>query len=581
MPSTTHPAAAEREVPGDASTGSSGAVARLVTLPLWVHGLVLALAVLAFVGLSRPGTGFTSDEGAALAQAQVLRDTGSWQYRYPLSWLEDARSASPFVRADVGSEGVAPYAKHPTYPLLLWSVGAGTAGALGLSIAGTVAAALMAALLARRLAADEAAPVTALWLTGLGTPLLFDAGLALAHTLAAALFGGATLLTLRALERGSRRWAWSAGAAGAALLASLVRTEATMVVVGLAVAVVLVVRSRWAGVVGAALVAAALVAHLVDKLAVQAIVGTPSPVPGNTVTSGLRGRWDGLYTTWLSSSASARRPTGTLLWLALAVIAVAVVLLRTGRIRPRSFGVVVGVAALPWLLRLLDDQTMRIPGLVLTVPVLWGMGWFVSGEGVRPSWPIPAVACVIGTVGILATQYSIGGGVEWGGRYFAVLLPVAVAVIVGGSLGTIRAALPDARARSMVLAVAVAVTLVVAGLALSTLRQGHDGAAQLARGIAAATVPTAGADRPVVMTSNRLLPQILYADLDRYDWVAADADALPGFARQLAQAGVDRLVLVTPGGDGVPAQLVAAGWAVRATDASNVYDIDVLERTEP
>ena len=44
----------------------------------------------------------------------------------------------------------------------------------------------MAALLARRLRREHLVAVVALWLTGLGTPLLFDAGLVLAHTLAAA-----------------------------------------------------------------------------------------------------------------------------------------------------------------------------------------------------------------------------------------------------------------------------------------------------------------------------------------------------------------------------------------------------------
>ena len=50
------------------------------------------------------------------------------------------------------------------------------------------------------------------------------------------------------------------------------------------------------------------------------------------------------------------------------------------------------------------------------------------------------------------------------------------------------------------------------------------------------------------MTSNRLLPQLLYDEVDRYDWVAADPDDLPGFADQLAAAGADAAVLVVPVG---------------------------------
>ena len=108
----------------------------IVGAPLWAHALLLCLVLAAFVGITRPGYGFSSDEGAAAAQAHLL-DHGSWTYDYPLSWMDGADGARPFVRGDVGSEGVAPYAKHPLYPVSLWLVGSGTVGAYGLSVVGT------------------------------------------------------------------------------------------------------------------------------------------------------------------------------------------------------------------------------------------------------------------------------------------------------------------------------------------------------------------------------------------------------------------------------------------------------------
>ena len=170
---------------------------------LGLHLFALAVVVLGFLALSDPGTGASSDEGAALVQARLLRDNGSWFYDYPLGWLDHARDASPFVRGNVGTEGVAPYAKHPLYPVLLLGVGAGTAGSLLLSGAGTVAAAAMAGCWLGGSRVTRLAPVLALWLTGVATPLLFDSGLILAHTLAAAAVGAAAVLAFQVADPGS------------------------------------------------------------------------------------------------------------------------------------------------------------------------------------------------------------------------------------------------------------------------------------------------------------------------------------------------------------------------------------------
>ena len=556
---------------------------RLATLPLWGHVGLLALVVAMFVAASHPGTGFSSDEGAAVSQARILRDEGTWYYRYPLEWMQDATSARPFIRADVGSRGIAPYAKHPTYPVLLWAVGAGTAGGLALSVAGTVLAALMAALLARRLSGDRIAVVATLWLTGVATPLLFDAGLLLAHTLAAAAFGATAVLCLRADAGGRIRWGWLLGAMGAALAVSLLRTEGVLAVAGLGLGLVVVTRSRRSVVIGAALAGAAVVGVVLDRRLQPLIVGVPGVVPGNTLTSGLRGRWDGLYVTWLSTSSAMRQPSGTLLWIALVVVAAAAVLRRTNRIGQSTFGVVSGTVAAVYLLQFAQRPDLAIPGLLVTIPVLWGMCWFVSSRGATREWWVLLAGGGLGAVAILATQYSIGGGVEWGGRYFAVLLPVMVAVVVTGSVGSLRRCLSSEPWRRAAFGAAVVATVAVAVIALGALRQGHQWADQLARGIADAAASagtTPATDRPIVMTSSRLLPQLLHEDVERYDWVAADTDDLPGFAGQLVAAGADSAVLVVPTGSVLPGTLADAGWTVRAGDVSAVYDIFVLERPE-
>ena len=204
-------------------------------------------------------------------------------------------------------------------------------------------------------------------------------------------------------------------------------------------------------------------------------------------------------------------------------------------------------------------------------------------------------AAVVGVGALLAFQPLInaraGGaaGHPIYGALFSVLVSTVTLAVVAGLL---RLRLPDLRGLAAapawnwvggVIGAGVVATLVLAGIGLTTLRQGHRWADQLSRGVADAAAsagPTRVADHPIVMTSNRLLPQLLYDDVDRYDWVAADADDLPGFAEQLASAGADTAVLVVPTGSDLPARLANAGWTVRAEDTPAVYDIFVLERPE-
>src|SRR4029450_12481256 len=76
--------------------------------------------------------------------------------------------------------------------------GFGLGGMVLASVVGTVAAAAVAGLLARRVVPELAA--LAVWATGLATPLFFDSWLVIAHTLGAALVGAAVLSVVRARE---------------------------------------------------------------------------------------------------------------------------------------------------------------------------------------------------------------------------------------------------------------------------------------------------------------------------------------------------------------------------------------------
>src|SRR3546814_6171299 len=70
---------------------------------------------------------------------------------------------------------------------------------------------------------------------------------------------------------------------------------------------------------------------------------------------------------------------------------------------------------------LFDD--LPIPGLVPSSPVLIvGLVMFAAH---RSAWSLPLVAIMVFAAMVLLTQYEQGGGIEWGGRYFALAIPIA------------------------------------------------------------------------------------------------------------------------------------------------------------
>src|SRR5690606_34540925 len=83
---------------------------------------------------------------------------------------------------------------------------------------------------------------TALWLTGLGSPLLFDGFQVVAHALGAGLVGLATLAALAALDDGAgrRRAGWALVAVALSGAACLARSEAVLATAALGVAVLVV-----------------------------------------------------------------------------------------------------------------------------------------------------------------------------------------------------------------------------------------------------------------------------------------------------------------------------------------------------
>jgi len=522
--------------------------------------VVAVAAVLTFALIvTRPFTTYSTDEGAAILQAQVLDHTGSWIIHDPARRLDPAGAALPIPKATSGPKGRAPYAKHPLYPLILLGVFAlgGADAYVVLSAVATLVAAVIAGRLARRV--DRRAERMVLWGVAVASPLLFDAMWVLAHSLAAATGAIAALLMVGALEEGShgrlgrvRVVGLLAGSGVAVALTAGLRTEGLVfgVALGLGGLAWAAQQRRWVLGVGAAAAAFAGAAadRLGERLASQAILGNgagPQPVPEAPGSSSwLSGRIEALRATLLHPSYATDH-RGVL------VVGGAVALALAGLAARRHLPArtVLAAGALGTLLYglwFVEGNRFAIPGLLVACPAIGAAVMGLRRSSLRdPRVLVLAVTAASCVVGVLLTEYAIGGGNEWGGRYFAVALPVAAVPLAMALLSI------DRPQRDALLAGIVGTSLVLGAIALASVRDVHQEGevveASIARCARLAGPPDSPLldSRPLVVTTKILLPQGDWQHYDQYEWLAPNAPDLDTYLSRAAHAGVGSMVLVS------------------------------------
>ena len=545
------------------------------TAPVWAHLVALALLLVAMMAVVGTASSFSADEGAAIVQARSLSEGAGWLVEHPLPGADPAGVNYPLEFSEHGRRGWAPYAKHPLYPLLL--AGADRAGGVAamvlLSLAGTVAAAGLAAALARRL--DRALARPALWSTGVASPLFFDGHLLIAHTLGAALAAAGVLAFLAALERRSPARALLVVPALAACV--LLRNEGLFIAAALAaVAGAVALRRSDVRPVAAVAAVASLVAgagaFLLDREWTARIVGATDSGPGSVAvpagsTGLLAGRVKGFLLTWLTPSYSGRPVLGLLLLVMLAAIAYGALAARRHAGDGRRILAGAGVAAAASVAALLVAPGTVVPGLLLAFP-LGSAGLFLVSRRTLRTEParVAAGVSLLFVVAVVATQYAKGGGGEWGGRYFAVALPIAVPVLLLALRDTATALGPALARRA-------GVALVVCSVALSTmgitaLRSSHRANTRLVAAAERAGVSVAAGDRPVMVTTEGAMPRFAWPTFDRQRWLLAGPEGLDDLFARLAGAGVARIGFVTRNVDRDQALLDAAGVRVVSADSS-------------
>ncbi len=527
----------------------AGPVRRVWDLPLRAHVAALAVVLLALVPLVGTGSSFSADEGASVVQAKSLSQGDGWIVEHPFPGADATGVNYPLENSERGDRGVAPYAKHPLYPLVLAAAHrvAGVTGMVLVSLAGTLCAAGLAALIARRL--DEAAVRPTLWALGLGSPLLFDGFLVIAHTVAAALAAAAVLLALRAADRRSVGTALAVAPCVAAAL--LFRTEAVFFAAGLAaVAGVLAVASRRArgalsAVAGGAFVAAVVTMALEDRWTAHVLGAASVASPLTTASSpggGLASQVRAFNLTWLTTGYSTSGLISVALFMMAAGTAVAAFAVR----RHAGDRIVVGlslVVAAAAALAVAGGPVHLVPGLLIAFPVLAaGLALLTRRVLATDTARLAFGTFLVFALGVAATQYERGGSGEWGGRYFALGLPLVVPVIIFaiGDAGR-RLAVRPRRIAGGALVVSMAAMAV---MGVATIREQHRRTGAMNRAIRAAISSIPSDALPVVVATDGALARHAWPVMDDTRLLLSYGD-IDELVDRLESAGVRQFVVVT------------------------------------
>ncbi len=524
--------------------------ARAWAAPLWAHATALSVILLALVPVVGTSASFSPDEGAVVIQARSLAAGEGWIVAHPLGELDPDDRYYPLGGSSQGEDGKAPFGKHPVYPLVLAVLDglAGPGAMTVLSVLGTVAAAVAGALLAGALSGGLERPT--LWAVGLGSPLLFDAYLLIAHSVAAALVSVAVLVALL----GTRRSGPAVPMVGAGALvaaAVLLRSEGLIFAVALGAGVVATGIARHRPAVagwGLVIPAAALGAVVGERWLQQVLIGADGASVAAPAVAGsfVGARVEGFLNTWIRPSATVPGAGDLALLGAAFVVAAAVVVAR--RAGPtRLLGALsmsaVGLSTVAFL----ADPDRVVPGLAVAFPlavVAFGLvdrTYFEAGGRLLVS-----VTVALFVAGVLATQYREGGSAEWGGRYFALAVPV-LAVLAVDALHR-RAPSLSGEGRRWAGAGLVACSALLAAGAVVSLARAHTFTGGLIARIdatARATAPGDGGGRPVVVSAYPNIPRLAWPVFDDGRW-AHNPDR--GHAAQLStvldRAQVGELVLV-------------------------------------
>jgi hypothetical protein len=193
-----------------------------------------------------------------------------------------------------------------------------------------------------------------------------------------------------------------------------------------------------------------------------------------------------------------------------------------------------------------------VPGLLVAFPLMAaGLALIRRQTLATPTAWLCMCTSVVFAVLVAATQYERGGSGEWGGRYFALGLPVVVPVLLLALLDAGRRLAPEAR---RIAGAALAVSMVALScMGIGALRATHQRNARMNHAVIRATqlAPPEDGGRAVVVAADGALARHSWPVFDDVRLLRAGSD-LSALARSLDKAGITRFVLLTRDAEGPP-----------------------------
>jgi len=553
----------ERATTGHAVPAISGRV--------WLAHSVSLLALL--VGLAwslGPGL-FTIDEHAYQTQADQLTDAGAWAVPLIPGPPGVDVSYAPLALSQVQGDVWYPYARHAAYPAAIAVADSvvPSNGAAALSIASLVVLALAGGLAADRYRRTGPGHVDArfvFWLTASVSPFLVHSQIGWAHLPAAAAF----VCAFGVIQTAQR---WSASRALAVFvgiaISVLLRTEALLASLALIVSVAVHPfprsdRFRWMSTIGGAAVAAFALDRIFFRLATGSVSLAPtgtSAAPGNMVTQ----RMQAAIAFFLDVGGQSPQHVARLVAVIL-LVAAAVVVRRGG-----DAGIIIVLSA-----------------LALGTGVFGAFAGDAYG-GLLAAWPalVPAVIFVgsnhrhrlaVATLGVtwLLLVLSIppdGGGLGWGGRLGVVVLGLAVPLVADAVF-----AAREGRGQGVVMATALALSLVVTMAGVRKLEVSHDTSLVAETEVSAALAPFIGTQEMLISTDRRLgrmAPEMAVQVPLRS---LPDDGPLADVLVSAATAGVDRVIHLDLFDNDLPS--IPEGWSASDPRLDGLVRTITIERVQ-
>jgi len=476
---------------------------------------------------------------------------GTWEFDYRGEKADPTGRWLPLYNPSKNGDHWYAYVKQPVYPVAVLAATRLVGEVVGLhlpALLGAVGLAVAAWLLAAEV--DPSASRGAFWLAA-GGPAAVNAYLLWAHAPSAALAGFATLAGLRL----AREVTWLRLAALLVCVAAgvLLRAEGLLFAAALASGLLLVgLRGRsWAVRLGvpAACAAAAAATVVLEARWRGAIVGRSYPPTGlrgddaSPLSGGggawrrwMAGRAEGAWNSLLQGSLGDRRSA---VYVA-AALALVVFAAWVGRRRrqgwQRDAALALVAAGILYAARLRGGGTQPMTGLLAAWPaVVLGLG-VLPRHGARAARTLVVVAGVF-ALAVLASEYRVGGGREWGGRF---LFPALALLAVLSTIGIRQLLEGWGRWRGAVSVLVVALVAIPTVTGLSMVRT--------SRGQAAAIVDEVTSGSPgLVVTHVSGLPPFAWKVYPEVGWMAVPPDQFQEATGRLREAGFADVTLLGPG----------------------------------